>query len=183
MAHSVLFSVGSCALQEYSQSDFSTDHLVMSVCRVVSSVVGRRCLLSPGHSLGKALLAFALLHFVFRGQTCLLLHVSLDVLLLHSSLLWWKGHLYFWCEFRKVLQIFIELLNFSFLTERLNNNLCSLCTSAQACLTLCGPMDHSPPGSSVPGIFQARIMVTISSSRGSLCCSKNNQNCSDLTAC
>ena len=28
----------------------------------------------------------------------------------------------------------------------------------QLCLTLCDPMDCSPPGSSVHGIFQARIM-------------------------
>ena len=42
------------------------------------------------------LLAFALLHFVLQGQTFLLLHVSLDFLLLHSSPLWWKGH--FWGE-------------------------------------------------------------------------------------
>ena len=37
------------------------------------------------------------------------------------------------------------------------------------CLTLCDPMDYSLPGSSVHGIFQARILewVTISFSRGS----------------
>ena len=37
----------------------------------------------------------------------------------------------------------------------------------QPCLTLCNPMDCSPPGSSVHGIFQARLLewVTISSSR------------------
>ena len=29
----------------------------------------------------------------------------------------------------------------------------------QSCLTLCDPMDSSPPGSSVPGILQARIIV------------------------
>ena len=29
---------------------------------------------------------------------------------------------------------------------------------AQLCLTLCDPMDCSPPGSSVHGIFQARIL-------------------------
>ena len=28
----------------------------------------------------------------------------------------------------------------------------------QSCLTLCDPMDCSPPGSSVPGIFQARVL-------------------------
>ena len=40
---------------------------------------------------------------------------------------------------------------------------------AQSCLTPCNPMDCSPPGSSVDGIFQARILewVAISSSRGS----------------
>ena len=41
------------------------------------------------------LVAFILLHFVFQGQICLLLQVFLDFLLLHSSPLWWKGHL-FW---------------------------------------------------------------------------------------
>ena len=29
---------------------------------------------------------------------------------------------------------------------------------AQSCLTLCDPMDCSPPGSSIHGILQARIM-------------------------
>ena len=40
---------------------------------------------------------------------------------------------------------------------------------AQSCLTLCDPMDHCPWGSSVHGIFQARILewVVISFSRGS----------------
>ena len=32
----------------------------------------------------------------------------------------------------------------------------TLCISL--CLTLCNPMDQSPPGSSVHGIFQARIL-------------------------
>ena len=40
---------------------------------------------------------------------------------------------------------------------------------AQSCPTLCNPMDCSPPGPSVRGILQARILewVAISSSRGS----------------
>ena len=41
------------------------------------------------------LLDFALLHFVFHGQTCLLLQVSFDFLLLYPSSLYWKGHLFF----------------------------------------------------------------------------------------
>ena len=41
--------------------------------------------------------------------------------------------------------------------------------SLQSCLTLCNPMDCSPPGSSVQGILQARILeqVAMPSSRGS----------------
>ena len=44
---------------------------------------------------------------------------------------------------------------------------CGSC--AQLCLTLCDPMDYSPPGFFVHGIFQARILkwVVISPSRGS----------------
>ena len=40
---------------------------------------------------------------------------------------------------------------------------------AQLCPTLCDPMDCSPPGSSIHGILQARILewVAISFSRGS----------------
>ena len=29
---------------------------------------------------------------------------------------------------------------------------------AQSCLTLCDPLDCSPPGSSIHGIFQARVL-------------------------
>ena len=41
--------------------------------------------------------------------------------------------------------------------------------SLQLCLTLCDPMDYSPPGSSVHGILQARILEwpAMPSSRGS----------------
>ena len=40
---------------------------------------------------------------------------------------------------------------------------------AQSCLTLCDPMDCSPPGSSVHGTLQARILewIAVLSSRGS----------------
>ena len=43
------------------------------------------------------------------------------------------------------------------------------CKLLQLCLTLCDPMDCSPPGSSVHGILQARMLewVAISSSKGS----------------
>ena len=51
-------------------------------------------------------------------------------------------------------------------------NLVCACTnvkSLQSCPTLCNPLDSSPPGSSVHGILQARILewVAMPSSRGS----------------
>ena len=30
--------------------------------------------------------------------------------------------------------------------------------SLQSCPTLCDPIDSSPPGSAIPGIFQARVL-------------------------
>ena len=44
-----------------------------------------------------------------------------------------------------------------------------VCFITQACLTLCNPLDYSPPGFSVHGILQARILewVAIPFSRGS----------------
>ena len=67
----------------------------MSMCRVFSCVVGRGCFLWPVCSLGKTLLAFSLLHSIFQGQICLLPQMFLYFLLLYSTPLWWKGHL-FW---------------------------------------------------------------------------------------
>ena len=48
------------------------------------------------------------------------------------------------------------------------SNVAYMCSVTQWYPTLCGPMDYSPPGFSVHGIFQARILewVAISSSRG-----------------
>ena len=63
--------------------------------------------------------------------------------------------------------ISIDLLEW--LTE-LRKPVCLLeCVCALLCLTLCDPMDCSPSGSSVHGIFQARILkqIAISSSRRS----------------
>ena len=46
---------------------------------------------------------------------------------------------------------------------------CMFVQALQPCLTLCDPMDYSPPGSSVHGILQARILewVAMPSSRES----------------
>ena len=39
----------------------------------------------------------------------------------------------------------------------------------QLCLTLCNPIDSSPPGSSVPGILQARILEWVAFSFSIAC--------------
>ena len=46
---------------------------------------------------------------------------------------------------------------------------CMHAKSLQSCLSLCDPVDRSPPGSSVHGVLQARILewVVMPSSRGS----------------
>ena len=41
--------------------------------------------------------------------------------------------------------------------------------SLQSCLTLCDPIEGSPPGSSVPEILQARIMEWVAISFSSAC--------------
>ena len=41
--------------------------------------------------------------------------------------------------------------------------------SLQSCLTLCDPMDSSPPVSSVPGILQARIPEWVDISFSNAC--------------
>ena len=53
--------------------------------------------------------------------------------------------------------------------SKLQNRFESESEVAQSCLTLCNPMDYSPPGSSIHGILQARVLewVVISFSRRS----------------
>ena len=41
--------------------------------------------------------------------------------------------------------------------------------SLQSCLTLCDPIDGSPPGSSIPGILQARILEWVAISFSNAC--------------
>ena len=70
--------------------------------------------------------------------------------------------------------MYVQKLVFHAASDRNPNTLLSSgavhslsCVCVQSCLTLCNPMDCSPPGSSVHGIFQARILewVAISSSQ------------------
>ena len=45
--------------KEYTQSNFNIDHLVIYMCRVISWVVGKGCLLWPACSIDKTLLALS----------------------------------------------------------------------------------------------------------------------------
>ena len=53
--------------------------------------------------------------------------------------------------------------------------------SLQLCLTLCEHIDGSPPGSSVPGILQARILEWVAISFSNTCMhAKSLQSCPTL---
>ena len=53
--------------------------------------------------------------------------------------------------------------------------------SPQSCLTLCDPIDGSPPGSPVPGILQARILEWVAISFSNACMhAKWHQSCPTL---
>ena len=66
------------------------------------------------------------------------------------------------------ISLHLNLTNFYIITILFYHVLC-YAKSLQLCLTLCDPMDGSPPSSSVHGILQARILVRVAmpSSRGS----------------
>ena len=66
-------SLFSLDCKEYNQSDFSIDSLVVSMYRVFSFVVGRRCLLWPVHSLGKTLITLWPASFCTPRPICWLL--------------------------------------------------------------------------------------------------------------
>ena len=72
------------------------------------------------------------------------------------------------------IQVGIPFTDFESLFKSQKCRLCTscgsvLCSAAQSCLILCNPMDCSPPGFSVHGIFPARTpeWVATSSSGGS----------------
>ena len=45
-----------------------------------------------------------------------------------------------------------------YFTTHLTDTAAATAKSLQSCLTLCDPRDGSPPGSSIPGILQARTL-------------------------
>ena len=49
--------------------------------------------------------------------------------------------------------------------------------SLQSCLTLCDPIDGSPPGSAVPGILQARTLEWVAISFSNACMHAKSFSC------
>ena len=78
-----------------------------------------------------------------------------------------SNHLTFCCPLLLLPSIFPRISVFSNETAPHMDILCA--KSPQSCPTLCGPMDCSPPGSSVHGILQGRLLewVAMPSARGS----------------
>ena len=74
-----------------------------------------------------------------------------------------------------------EMVVFSDFIDK--DSACTHAKSPQLCPTLCDPMDCSPPGSSVHGILQARILewVAIPFSRGSS--QARDQTCVSYVSC
>ena len=79
-------------------------------------------------------------------------------------------HIYpLFCRFFSYIGHYRVLRRVSILYSRSLLIIYCIYSSEASCLTFCDPIDCSPPGSSIHGIFQARILgwVTISYSRGS----------------
>jgi len=66
-------------------------------------------------------------------------------------------------------------------TEREVGIAAAAAKSLQSCVTPCNPIDSSPPGSSVPGILQARILEWVAISFFNACMhAKSFQACLTL---
>ena len=90
--------------------------------------------------------------------TLLILHVPIWIL---------TTYIYWFLPGQKLLKMFTvakqtnkakQFLVCFLLQIEANNKTFSAAKSLQSCPTLCDPIDGSPPGSSVHGIFQARVM-------------------------
>ena len=51
-----------------------------------------------------------------------------------------------------------------YISKNISNTAAAAAKSSQSCLTLCNPIDGSPPGSPIPGILQARTLKWVATS-------------------
>ena len=81
----------------------------------------------------------------------------------------WKHAMFCWKDLRKgstdsAFFFFFHRKSIVFIVQILKLPLHSAAKSLQSCLTLCYPIDDSPPGSPVPGILQARTLEWVATS-------------------
>ena len=76
---------------------------------------------------------------------------------------------------RCVLLLFFTKLNVRQILANVTCQLIDDCEVSQSCPTLCDPMDYSLPGSSVHGIFQARVLEQLIDDNCPLKSSRNTQ--------
>ena len=101
---------------------------------------------SPGGGHGNPFQYFCLENPVNRGTSWGSVHrVSKS----RTQLKWLSSH---------ILTIDKHLLSTRYSSKTLHELAAAAAKSLQSCLTLCDPIDGSPPGSSVPGILQARTL-------------------------
>ena len=107
------------------------------------------------------------IHLSFLSFICLSIHLSVSIM----SFLYYLSAIYI-CMYLSSNHLSIHLTTHPsihlslYLPSYLSSHLFLVCFG-QSCQTLCDPMHCSPPGSSVPGILQARILdwVAMPSSR------------------
>ena len=76
----------------------------------------------------------------------------------------------------------LEWVAIAFSGQRLSAAVAAAAKSLQSCLTLRDPIDGSPPGSPVPGIFQERTLEWVSISFSNACMHAKSLQ-SSLTLC
>ena len=101
------FSIFSC--KEFYQSGFGIDHLVMFMCRVVSCVCYDQCVLL-------AIFCQPFICFILYSKAKLACYCRYFLTFYFCiSVPYDEKDVFFERQFQKILQVFIELFNFSFL--------------------------------------------------------------------
>ena len=60
--------------------------------------------------------------------------------------------------YSKVNQLYIYIIEYVYIIFHILFHYAAAAKSLQLCPTLCDPIDHSPSGSAMPGILQARTL-------------------------
>ena len=112
---------------------------------------------------------------ISQGSACCLCNSSKQIIYSSCQASKCKVQLFIVLFLGMIWYNYLTIINFSELQVIQNNShyfkvklilyvcvcVCVCTKSLQSCLTLCDPRDCSPPGSSVHGIFQARILEWI----------------------